>query len=584
MKVMQGVIVRKFPGVKKIAFGVAGVMLSWFTWNNVMAVPLSGNSTVCQPDSTAEILYNGIRLPDVWPPDTGNPESKAPMRVPYLENIPDIIPIDVGRQLFVDDFLVEETTLNRVFHQAEKWEGNPVFFPETEHELGERQNNKAVTYLGHGGVFYDPPAQEFKMFYTAGWRGGLALATSKDLLHWERPNLGLAGENLILPAGPLMAGGDNAVWLDLNAKDSLERYKAIVERLYGWRDHFDTRDDSPTHTIHTSADGLIWSQGITTRRAEDYSSFFYNPFRDVWSYSIKKSVKGRKRFYAESKDFMRGASWDNMVYWVDADSLDEPDPEIGNTPQLYSLNGVAYESIMLGQFYILLGPYNRVCEEGKFPKITELKMGFSRDGFHWDRPDRKPFIGATRNENDFDRAYLHGTMGVCLVMGDRLWFPYTGYSGIAPDGSRGMYTGASIGMATLRRDGFASMEAGRKKGTLLTRPVKFSGKHLFVNVDCPQGELRVEVLDEQNRVLKQFTAKASKRIRTDKTLYKVEWEKGDDLSALAGKPVKFRFHLTNGKLYSFWVSPDESGASHGYVGAGGPGYDGVVDDKGINAY
>src|SRR5690606_16457559 len=114
--------------------------------------------------------------------------------------------------------------------------------------------------------------------------------------------------------------------------------------------------------------------------------------------------------------------------------------------------------------------------------------------------------------------------------------------------------------------------------------VIFSGKHLFVNVDCPEGELRVEVLDEYDRVVKQFAAKTCNPIRTDKTLHKVEWEEGDDLSALAGKPVKFRFHLTNGKLYSFWVSLDESGASHGYVGAGGPGYDGVVDDKGINAY
>ncbi|PRD48749.1 glycosyl hydrolase family 32 [Sphingobacterium haloxyli] len=584
MNVKKGVFAGRFPLVKKMFLCAAGVMSFWFTCNDVIASPRDYNSTVCLPDSSEEILYNGIRLPEAWPPDTESPESITPMRVPYLENIPDIIPIDVGRQLFVDDFLIEETTLNRVFHQAEKWEGNPVFFPETEHELGERHKNKAVTYLGHGGVFYDPSAQEFKMFYTAGWRGGLALATSKDLLRWERPELGLAGENLILPPGPLMAGGDNAIWLDLNAKDSAQRYKAIIERLHGWRSNFNTRDDSPTHTLHTSADGLIWSQGITTRRAEDYSSFFYNPFREVWSYSIKKSVSGRKRFYAESKDFMRGASWENMVYWVNADSLDEPDSEIGNTPQLYSLNGIAYESIMLGQFYILLGPYNRVCEEGRFPKITELKMGFSRDGFHWDRPDRRPFIEATRDEKDFDRAYLHGTMGVCLVMGDKLWFPYTGYSGISPDGYRGMYTGASIGMATLRRDGFASMEAGKKKGILLTRPVTFRGKHLFVNVDCPDGELQVEVLDEQNRVLKQFNAKTSRPIRTDKTLQKVEWQAGDDLSDLAGTPVKFRFHLTNGKLYSFWVSPDKSGASHGYIGAGGPGYDGVIDDKGINAY
>src|SRR5690606_27682198 len=136
---------------------------------------------------------------------------------------------------------------------------------------------------------------------------------------------------------------------------------------------------------------------------------------------------------------------------------------------------------------------------------------------------------------------------------------YAAYSGVDPDGKRGMYRGGSIGLATLRRDGFASMETGMKSDSLLTRPVSFEGKYLFVNVDCPEGELRVEVLDEHGSTLKPFSAKMCKSVRVDKTLFKVEWESGDDLSRLAGRPVRFRFHLTNGKLYAFWVSPDESG-------------------------
>jgi hypothetical protein len=53
-----------------------------------------------------------------------------------------------------------------------------------------------------------------------------------------------------------------------------------------------------------------------------------------------------------------------------------------------------------------------------------------------------------------------------------------------------------------------------------------------------------------------------------------------DLSAVSGKPVRFRFHLKNGRLYAFWVSPDASGASHGYVAAGGPGFTGATDTVG----
>lgn len=39
-----------------------------------------------------------------------------------------------------------------------------------------------------------------------------------------------------------------------------------------------------------------------------------------------------------------------------------------------------------------------------------------------------------------------------------------------------------------------------------TRPVRFSGSRLFINVDCPEGELRVEVVDGQSNAFRPFTA------------------------------------------------------------------------------
>lgn len=65
-----------------------------------------------------EELYNGIRLPDVWPPRNMDDMSLSELPVPYLENRPDVALIDVGRQLFVDDFLIEENWLEKRFHQA----------------------------------------------------------------------------------------------------------------------------------------------------------------------------------------------------------------------------------------------------------------------------------------------------------------------------------------------------------------------------------------------------------------------------------------------------------------------------------
>ena len=123
---------------------------------------------------------------------------------------------------------------------------------------------------------------------------------------------------------------------------------------------------------------------------------------------------------------------------------------------------------------------------------------------------------------------------------------------------------------------------------MTTRPLTFRGKHLFVNVDAAAGELRVEVLNKDGDVIEPFSRDACEAIRANKTLQPVVWRGTDDferdLSAVAGQEVRLRFHLKKGRLFSFWVSPDSSGASHGYVAAGGPGFTGPTDNVGSAAY
>lgn len=52
---------------------------------------------------------------------------------------------------------------------------------------------------------------------------------------------------------------------------------------------------------------------------------------------------------------------------------------------------------------------------------------------------------------------------------------------------------------------------------------------------------------------------SSHQVTGDKTLIHVGWEGWADLSALTGQVVRFRFQLTNGSLFAFWVSRNESG-------------------------
>jgi hypothetical protein len=125
-------------------------------------------------------------------------------------------------------------------------------------------------------------------------------------------------------------------------------------------------------------------------------------------------------------------------------------------------------------------------------------------------------------------------------------------------------------LATLRRDGFVSLDAGEAEGSVTTRPVVFTGRHLFVNLDAPRGELRVEVLDENGEPIAPFTKAACAPLSVDSTRHAVSWGE-TTLAAVAGEAVRFRFTLQRGKLYAFWVSPEANGTSRGYLAAGCPG-------------
>ena len=101
-------------GTRLVGLGIAGCV-----------VLLVGSSTT----TAGETLYNGIVLPYQWPPDVRT-LGDDPMPVPYLENPPAVIPIDVGRQLFVDDFLIDSTTCDRTFHKPEWHLDSPVLRPD----------------------------------------------------------------------------------------------------------------------------------------------------------------------------------------------------------------------------------------------------------------------------------------------------------------------------------------------------------------------------------------------------------------------------------------------------------------------
>jgi hypothetical protein len=530
------------------------------------------------------VLYNGIQLPQTWPPLASPTQTYS---LPsYISNPPAVIPIDVGRQLFVDDFLIQQTTMTRTQHRPVLYPWNPILAPGAEDTAG-----FAMPFSD--GVWFDPADNLFKMWFYCGPGNTTCYAYSSDGKSWTRPSIpdaAVPNSDQVLVAAPGQAGITGLIiWMDLQDPDPTRKFKAFAS------------DGTVPAYLYFSADGIHWTPNIRALYPIpmwDRTTYFWNPFRDVWvdslkTYSTLPSASTRPSYQTRARDYSEStnlSAWtpaqpqDAGNYWTGPDANDPPYLPGGSYPQLYNLDAVAYESVMVGLFsWFYPGPNDTDPGNLPGPDLVELGVGFSRDGFQWVRPTRGSgpgtngaFIPASNVAGTWNMGNTQSAGGGFLIVGDQLWFYVSGQNNLHAQVAQG-----STGLATLRRDGFYSMDAGATPATLTTRPLEFSGKYFFVNVTDPQGSLTVQVLNPSNGAV----LATSVPVSVDKTLQAVQWQNGlADLSSFSGQPVQFQFTLTNGELYSFWVSGSTSGASNGYVAANGPGFTGPVDNLGIGAY
>lgn len=526
------------------------------------------------------MLHNGIEISGNWPPDQGR-LPRSPKGVPYLVNPPAVIPVDVGRQLFVDDFLIERTSLVRTFHQPEPHPANPLLKPETEWELGDVPFAMPFS----DGVWFDPADSKFKLWYAGNEMYTTCYAESEDGITWIRPDLDVVpGTNIVLN----IPRDSSTIWLDLNETDPAMKFKALQtckdnrSMLGGFGGL--AENGRFVFTYFASPDGIHWSRvadSPANQPIEDRSTFWFDPFREVWVFSIRTAQTKqererdgvrRVRTYKENPDLMIGLSdlLSGSVEWIGADDLDPPHPKYSDfNPQLYNLDGVAYESLMVGLFSVHQGPENNICDQENIQKRNQIMLGYSRDGFHWHRPDRRPFIKARDDDpKSWDWGNIQSVGGGFLVVGDRLYFYYSGR--LLTEGY--WDSDAATGLATLRRDGFASLDADADGGIVITRPIRFSGGRLFVNLAAPAGRLRFALVTPEGEDIEGYTFAECVPACTDSTSLELSWRQNADVSAMVGSSVRLKFELFDGSLYSFWFSSDSTGKSGGYVAAGGPAF------------
>lgn len=481
--------------------------------------------------------------------------------------------IAIGRQeqLFLDDYLIETTTgIARRVNRADKTP-EPVLRPTRPWE-----KDRSVIF---GSVIRDSESGLLKMWHYAG--GNMAYATSKDGLAWEKPEFDMAPfggkkTNVVIwrtpnwekqlkkppvavPDGPFGKFHENyGVIIDPRDPDPSRRYKtafvSIDFNYKGEQKHANqkqyTRGWLRGMGTAVSPDGVRWKLensfasyevfdighllwDANGNRYVVYGRTFLNPENNKDGRWVKWAV-GRAVTRIESADFRQ---WSAGELVLAADKQDPPDTEI------YSMAVFPYESVYIG----LVQMYYHI------PGKLDIQLAVSRDGHHFTRvAPRVPFIPEGK-EGAWDQFNISIGDGPPIAVDDEMWFYYGGrnrrHSGHKMEKSVGPES-CSIGLAKIKLGRFLALTAGPGSGTVVTKPLLFQGRHLFVNANATRGSIRITLLDQEGRALPGYEASIHGE---NAASIPVKFEKA--AAALTGTPAKIRFELSDAELFGFRALP-----------------------------
>ncbi len=451
-------------------------------------------------------------------------------------------PIDIGsrRELFVDQHLIDQMMgVRQVIHRPQPrevaivhdqpWEGNTCIY----HTVFQDGDRYRMYYRGSQHTPGQPSTHQVVCY-----------AESKDGIHWTKPDLGLVAfhgstKNNIIWNG---IGKHNfAPFKDRNPGcQPKARYKAIAG----------TRGEGGLFAFQ-SADGIHWSlmhdrPVIIEGDFDSQNLAFWDPRRSCYVDYHRKGRRGKR-------DIMTCTSLD-FLHWTKPEFLDYP--------------GAPAEHLYVNQIqpyvrapHIYLGFPKRFLPGRKspighpLPGLSDTLLMSSRDGktFHrWQaafvRPGLQPDRWVCRN-NMVAWGLVETASPLDHAPNELSLYVVEGY-----------YQGKScqVRRHSLRMDGFVSVSADDRGGSLLTKPLVFDGNQLQVNLSTSAaGGLRVEIQDPNGTPLPGFSLADCPEIFGDALARTVVWKRQADLATLIGKPVRLHFELKDADLYAFQFTRGE---------------------------
>lgn len=414
--------------------------------------------------------------------------------------------------LFVDDHEVHFSRDLWRSTQILRKEGNgPVLVPD---------GGAEGTAIGYGAAVHDVEGDVRRLYYQPHKDQRIYAADSVKGAEWTRKGVAMktsvkGQELLLLPAD---LSPHLAPWFE-GAR--------FVAAVYN------------EHSIHVakSTDGLDWelSSEAVLPGIYDRSSLYYDPVREIYMLTsrplmLEGDVAFRRVGLWESRN-LRDFAFRGTI--LRADAFDRP------YDQLYGMQIFRYGRIFLG----LLEVYHAAVER------LDTQLAYSIDGSNWRRTDDRAVILPCGGEGGWDSHWTVPTLNSPFLRDGRHQVLYSGAS--TKHGSQDLHRRA-IGLASLRQDGWVSLEAGRSEGVVVTAllPLR-KPMRLKLNVSAPSGYAIAEILDAQGEALPGYGAEDGRIERPDAVRLPVSWNGVEIVRQVPDGQCRLRLRLYQGSLFSY---------------------------------
>ena len=398
-------------------------------------------------------------------------------------------------------------------------------------------------------------------------------AESSDGVHWTKPRLGLhefqgsRNNNILLGPDPRRVSHNFAPFLDDRpGVPAAERYKA-VGGVYHDRPE-SAGSAKPTAQAgglfrYVSADGLQWKLYSDVPIFPGYALDSLNclawiPGENNYAIYLRTWSEGSTPGHPEFRGYRtisRAVSKD-FATWSEPARM-----SFGDTPpeNLYTNGTHAYfraPHLLIALAFrfqperAVLSP-EEMIRYGVHPTqrrgVSDAVFMTSRGGDHYDRTFLESIIRPGPDRHAWSARNNAPALGV-VPTGEAEMSLYLVTHYTQPDCRLQRYA--------LRLDGFASVQAPFTGGTLLTKPLTFTGHRLVLNyATSAAGSLRVELQDAAGAPLPGFTAADCDELVGDEIARPITWHGRADLAAFAGRPVRLRFVMQDADLYSLRFTP-----------------------------